>query len=184
MERGTALKQDSVQKKHTFWVLANSSTFRTFLPCSAAWQRPRFIVGDFLNNSADSKCLSETTFMCSARYKALVSGCSWGGVFLSLVRQNGINYFSFWPKAKIGKFSPFSPLHPSPSILPPPPPYPSVTWVRPCTFTYGNYLNSKKKKKKLMGDCLNDKKRNSFYFHFVSLCLISGPNFPCREKRK
>lgn len=38
-------------------------------------------------------------------------------VLLSLVRQNDINYFSFWPKAKIGKISSFSPLHPSPSIL-------------------------------------------------------------------
>lgn len=65
-------------------------------------------------------------------------------VFLSLARQNDINYFSFWPKAKIGKISPFSPLHASPSIFPSLPP--SLTGTRSFTHRaiYGNHLNSKR----------------------------------------
>lgn len=109
-------------------------------------------------------------------------------VLLSLVRQNDINYFSFWPKAKIGKISPFSPLHPSPSIL-------ALLLLLPVSLgsdlvlLHTDLLIETTSTQKKGGAVIEDRllewlKGNFFYLHFIFLCLESDPNCPCREKRK
>lgn len=107
-------------------------------------------------------------------------------VLLSLVRENDINYFSFWPKAKIGKISPFSLLHPSPSIL---------TLLLLLTVSLGSDLvllhielligttSTQKKGRAMIEDrLLESYKGNFFYLHFVSLCLKMIQIFPVERR--